>query len=283
MLRSFASVGILGLVLLVDSADAQWFNHRSPGIPRTADGKPDLSARTPATPDGKPDLSGVWTTDRTPLPELERLFPGLGTLAVPGDGPEFFNKYFLNVLADFKPENSPLRKEFVPLLMQRGVDGQSKDVPSSKCLPSGIPMGDLLAIPRRFVQAPGLLVILSESNPHRLIFTDGRQHPVDPQPAWLGYSVGSWEGDTLVVETRGFTDRAWLDAFGHPRSEAMRVTERLRRRDFGHIDVQVTIDDATTYTKPFSIRYGLTLTPDTDVLETVCAENERDAKHLVGK
>jgi len=144
-------------------------------------------------------------------------------------------------------------------------------------------MGDLLALPRRFIHVPGLMVILSEANPPRLIYLDGRKHPVDPQPAWLGYSVGAWEGDTLVVETRGFTDKSWLDAFGHPRSEAMRITERIRRRDFGHLDVQVTLDDPKLYSKQFSIRYSVTLTPDTDILETVCVENERDAKHMVGK
>ena len=282
MIRPVAALVVLSLTL-VSSAQAQWINHPSAGIPRTKDGKPNLSAPTPTTVDGKPDLTGIWTTDRTPLEELERLFPGMSALAVPGDGPEVLTKYFLSVLVDYKREESPLRPQFVPLLIQRGVEGQGKDSPTAKCLPPGIPMGDLLALPRRFVQAPGLLVILSEANPHRMIFTDGRKHPVDPQPAWLGYSVGSWEGDTLVVETRGFNDKSWLDAFGHPRSEAMRITERLRRRDLGHMDVQVTMDDPSLYTKPFSIRYSLTLTPDTDILESVCAENERDAKHLVGK
>ena len=144
-------------------------------------------------------------------------------------------------------------------------------------------MGDLLSIPRQFVQTPGLLVILYEGiNPQRLIHLDGRTHPVDPQPAWLGYSVGAWQGDMLVVETRGFNDRTWLDAFGHPRSEAMRLVERLRRRDYGHIDVETTIDDPRTYTKPFTIRYTQTLIPDSAFLETVC-ENERDVAHFVGR
>ena len=280
MLGRIAAVVMFCLAFFV-SVNAQWVNHPSQGIPRTKDGKPNLSARVPTTVDGKPDLSGVWTTDRTPLEELDRLFPGMSDLSVPGDGPEVVNKYFINLLADVKPEDSPLRKEFVPMLMQRG-EQQGKDLPTSRCLPAGVPMGDLLALPRRIVQVPGLLVMLSEANPQRLVYTDGRKHPLDPQPAWLGYSVGSWEGDTLVIETRGFNDKTWLDAFGHPRSEAMRITERLRRRDFGHMDVQVTIDDPTVYTRPFSIRYSVTLTPDTDLLETVC-ENERDVPHLVGK
>jgi hypothetical protein len=191
-----AAVVTLCLAFIVP-VNAQWVNHPSPGIPRTKDGKPNLSAGVPTTADGKPDLSGVWTTDRTPLEELERLFPGMSDLSVPGDGPEVVNKYFINLLADFKPVDSPLRKEF-------------------------------------------------------------------------------------VIESRGFNDKTWLDAFGHPRSEAIRITERLRRRDFGHMEVQVTIEDATMYTRPFSVRYSVTLTPDTDLLETVC-ENERDVPHLVGK
>ena len=269
---------------VVISAHAQWINHPAPGIPRTKDGKPNLAARTPTALDGKPDLSGVWITDSTPIEELNRLFPDITALAVPGDGPEILNKYFLNILADFKPEEAPVRPEAIPLLLRRGLEGQGKDSPTAKCLPAGVPMGDLLGIPRRFVQAPGLLVILYEGiNPQRLIRMDGRKHPVDPQPAWLGYSVGAWEGDTLVVETRGFNDKSWLDGFGHARSEAMRTVERFRRRDYGHIDVQVTIEDPKIYTRPFSIRYTQTLAPDTDILESVCAENERDQVHLVGK
>ena len=283
MLRPTGTAVVLCLAFAM-SAQAQWVDQKSAGIPRTRDGKPNLAARTPTTADRRPDLSGIWTTDPTPLAELNRLFPDLGSLAVPGDGPEFFNKYFLNVLADFDPKDSPLRSQYIPLLLQRGVEGQGKDHPTARCLPAGVPMGDLLGIPRRFIQVPGLLVVLYEGiNPQRLIYMDGRKHPVDPHPAWLGYSVGTWEGDTLVVDTRGFNDRSWLDAFGHPHSEAMRTTERIRRRDFGHLDVQVTIDDPTMYTKPFSIRYTQTLTPDTDILESICAENERDLQHLVGK
>ena len=146
-------------------------------------------------------------------------------------------------------------------------------------LPAGIPMGDLLPLPRRVLHTPGLLAILYEGiNPQRLIYTDGRKLPVDPQPAWMGYSVGRWDGDTLVVETNGFTDRSWLDGIGHPRSEATRITERIRRRDFGHMEIDVTIDDPRSYTKPFSIRYTQTLMPDTDILEYICTENKEIAR-----
>ena len=264
----------------VTSLDAQWLNHPAAGIPRTRDGKPDLAARAPRTADGKPDLSGVWTTDATPVAEMERLFPDLGAFAVPGDDPRFFPKFFIDVFADVKREDVPIKPAALQLLMERGKNF-GKDNPTSYCLPASIPMGDLLPIPRRFIQVPGLLVVLYEGyNPQRMIYMDGRKHPVDPQPSWMGYSVGRWEGDTLVIDTRGFNDRSWLDAFGHPRTEAMHIVERLRRRDFGHIDVEATLDDPGAYTRPFSIRYTQTLTPDTDVIEGVCAENEKDRAHL---
>jgi hypothetical protein len=266
------------------SAHAQWVNHPAPGIPRTKDGRPDLSARAPRTSDGKPDLSGVWTTDPTPPEEMDRLFPGVGAYAVPGDDPRRFNKFFLNVFSDVRPEDVPFRPEAAQLFKQRLDAGVGRENPTLKCLPAGLPMGDLLPIPRRFIQVPGLLVVLSEGiNPQRLIHTDGRKHPVDPQPAWLGYSVGTWDGDTLVVDTIGFTDQSWLDVLGHPRTEAMHITQRFRRRDFGHIEVQVTMDDPGAYTKPFSIRYTQTLTPDTDILESICVENERDRVHIEAK
>jgi hypothetical protein len=135
-------------------------------------------------------------------------------------------------------------------------------------------------MPKRFVQTPQLLVILYEGDIPRQIHMDGRALPVDPQPAWVGYSIGKWEGDTLVVQTAGFNPRAPLDLLGHPRSESMRMTERMRRRDFGHLDTQVTIDDPTSYSKPITFRYTATLVPDDDLLEWVCTENEKDSVHL---
>jgi hypothetical protein len=281
MLLRHTAIAVLYIVIAV-TADAQWLNHPAPGIPRTKDGKPDLSARTPRTSDGKPDLSGVWTTDGTPREENERLFPGLADLAVPGDDPTTFSKYFLNVFADVGNKDVPIKPEALQIFLER-LKSFGKDNPTSHCLPASIPMGDLLPLPRRFIQLPGLLVVLYEGvNPPRLIYMDGRKHVVE-QPAWMGYSVGRWQGDTLVVETRGFNDRSWLDAGGHPRTEAMSIVERFTRRDFGHIDVQLTFEDPGAYTKPFSIRFTQTLTPDTDVIEYVCAENERDRPHLVGK
>jgi len=262
----------LSCAMAAAAVHAQWLTYPAPGIPRLPDGKPNLAA--PA-PDGRPDLSGVWQTDPSPLAEMEKLFPELKTFAVPGDDARFFPKYFLNVLADVQPEDDPTRPEPAKLFKER-LATAGRDSPTSKCLPAGIPMGDLLPAPRRFIQTPGLLVILYEGiNPPRMIYTDGRSHPVDPQPAWLGYSVGSWDGATLVVETHGFNAQTWLDAGGHPHTEAMRTLERIRRPDFGHAEVEMTIDDPGAYTRPFSFRYTQTLIPDTDLLETVC-ENEKD-------
>jgi hypothetical protein len=206
--------------------------------------------------------------------EIERLSPGIGVLAEPGDDPTTFTRYMHNVMADYKPGDVKLTP---------AAEKLSQNQPPSAadlCLPSSVPMTDLFPIPKRFVQTPQLLVILYEGDIPRQIHMDGRALPVDPQPAWVGYSIGKWEGDTLVVQTAGFNPRAPLDFSGHPRSESMRMTERMRRRDFGHLDTQVVIDDPTFYSKPITFRYSATLVPDDDLLEWVCTENEKDGGHL---
>jgi hypothetical protein len=276
-----AAIAIL-CTAAVATTHAQWLNFPAAGIPRTKDGKPNLAAPVPRAADGKPDLSGVWTTDATPRAEMDRLFPDINALAVPGDDPNTFPKYFLNVFSDFKNEDVPIKPEALQEFLAR-AKSLGKDNPTSHCLPAGIPMGDLLPTPRRFIHLPNLMVILYEGiNPQRMIYLDGRKHILE-QPSWQGYSVGRWEGDTLVIDTRGFNNRTWLDAFGHPHTEALHVVERLTRRDFGHIDVQMTFEDPCAYTKPFSIQFTQTLTPDTDVTEYVCGENEKDRQHLVGQ
>ena len=262
--------------------DAQWLNHRAPGTPRTRDGKPNLSARAPRGPDGKPDLSGVWRVEATPLDELTRLFGDLASTSVPGDDARTFSKYLFNILADFKPEEAPMRPEAAELFKQRAPNG-GRDFPTSRCLPAGVPTALVIPIPFKIVQTRGLTLMLFEGdNTIRQIYTDGRKHPADPSPMWLGYSVGKWEGDTLVVDTIGFNDKSWLDAIGHPHSEALRVVERFRRRDFGHLDVEATIEDPKMYTRPFTIKLTELLQPDSDILELFCAENEKDRSHLIG-
>src|SRR5712664_2619012 len=239
--------------LVSTTASAQWFKYPTPGTPRLANGKPDLSAPAPRTADGKPDLTGIWR--------------GAGPL------------YRFNIAQDLKPEDIQPWAE--ALFLQRVRDSR-KDSPLARCLPVSVPFHNFFNL-TKIVQTPGLIVILYESpnSPHRTVFTDGRDLPKDPNPTWLGYSVGRWEEDTLVVTTAGFNDKAWLDSAGHPQTESLRLTERIRRRDFGHMDFEMTIDDPKVFTRPFTIKRERLLAPDTDLLEDVC-ENERDATHFSG-
>lgn len=272
---------VLGLSMMC--VDAQWLNYPAPGTPRARDGKPNLSAPPPHLANGKPDLSGVWMVEPPAPGEMERKVGDLSTFVVPGDDPRTFSPYFFDILADFKPEDKPLRPEALPAFQLRARN-YGKDHPGGRCLPMGIPGTELIGVPFKMVQTPGLVVILNEQDyTYRQIYTDGRPLPVDPQPAWQGYSIGRWVGDTLVVQTLGFNDKAWLDAIGHTHSEALRVEERFSRRDFGHMELQITIDDPKTYTKPFSIKVNQLLVPDSDVIETVCAENEKDRAHFADK
>jgi len=204
------------------------------------------------------------------------LVDAVDALSVPGMEVDLVNKYFISVLADFKPSEAPLRPEAVALMRQRAAAGN----PMKVCMPAG-PSAPYIPDPHKIVQTPTQLVILYEAdNSHRQIYTDGRQLPKEiAQPAWQGYSVGKWTGDTLVVETAGFNDKTRLDVIGHPHGEALRVTERFHRRDFGHMDTEMTFDDPQFYTKPFTIKQTEILMPDTDVLEFVCNENEKDTVH----
>jgi hypothetical protein len=181
-------------------------------------------------------------------------------------------------LADFTPEQAPIRPEALAIMRNRPKDYLS---PTQRCLPEGVPRADLISFPFKIVQTPQQLVVMYEiDNTRRQIYTDGRKLPVDPSPAWLGYSVGRWEGETLVVDTAGFNDQALIDAGGHPQSEQLRVQERFHRIDFGHMDLQITIDDPKMYTKPLTFRVTELLLPDTDILESFCAENEKDRAHM---
>jgi hypothetical protein len=262
------------------SGDSQWLNFPRPGTPLNRAGKPDLGARTPRTLDGKPDLSGVWHIQPTSLAEMKRIFGAqTGETDVPGMEADTISKYAINILLDFKPEESPMRPAAAQLLA-RHTPGTN---PADRCLPIGVPAAGLVSEFNKIVQSPGMIVILYESdNTHRQIYTDGRKLPSEfAQPAWLGYSVGRWERDVLVVETAGFNDKTWLDLMGHPHSESLRVTERYRRRDFGHLDLDMTFDDPVMYTRPFTIRVIEELQADSDIFETFCNENEKDRAHEV--
>jgi len=268
---------LLLALVSASSGHAQWLNFPTPGTPLTRDGKPNLTAPTPRALDGKPDLSGTWHVHTLSLAEMKRLFgDNLGVTSVPGMEPDTISKYAVNVLLDFKPDESPIRPEAAEIFRRRITGVESREV----CVPLGIPLAGLVSEATKIAQSTRLTVILYESDgTHRQIYTDGRSLPKEiVQPAWLGYSVGHWERDTLVVESAGFNDKTWLDVTGHPHSEAMRMVERYHRRDFGHLDVEVTFNDPSMYTKPFTIRFIYDLLADSDVFENIC-ENEKDRAH----
>jgi len=271
-------------LLLCTGARAQWLNYQDPGIPRLKDGKPNLSAPAPRTADGKPDLTGVWMHERTAIAEFKRIFGSAyeaeSEAALIGMELEAVHKYGYNVLLDFKPGESPLRPEAEAVMKRRAAERRVDNVCHGEY---GWPVAGLLAEPFKIVQAPKETMILYEvDNLRRQVFTDGRDFPATFEfPAYLGYSTGRWDGDTFIVETRGFNDRTPIDAMGHPRSEAMHVTEGFRRRDFGHLDYEVTFDDPQMYTRKFSVRIPYELVPDNDIFEMFCSENEKDRIHMV--
>jgi hypothetical protein len=275
---------IAALIALAASCmPAQWLTYPVPGTPRLKDGKPNLTAPVPRV-HGRPDLSGIWEPEGSPRKVLANLFPpGVGLLpgGVNGLGEDEPLKYFLNVLADFKAGEEPLTPAAADLLRKR-LTGPRET--TTLCQPPAVPVSDVVPEPFKIVQNPGVTLILYEPDMvFRQIYTDGRKHPVDPQPSWMGYSVGRWEGDWFVVDVMGFNDRGPLDAMGHFHSDAMKVTERFHRRDFGHMDVRITIEDAKTFTKPVTIEFSDVLLPDTDVFEAFCAEGERDLAHLTAE
>ncbi len=252
---------------------AQWLNYPDARTPRTKDGKPNLTAPAPRM-NGKPDLSGVWQAERTSPGELSSVL-GANYVTQQVDSNDLA-KHALDVFWGLKPEEEPLQPEAAAILKQRG----KLEAPTTRCLPSGVPMGAFIYA-FKMIQTPQEIVTLSGiGDPPRQIYIDGRRLPQDPQPSWMGYSAGKWDGDTLAVETIGVTEASWLDGSGHPRSESMHITERYRRRDFGHMDLEVTFEDPKYYTRPFTFRTSFNLLPDSDVLEFVCGENEKDRAHV---
>jgi hypothetical protein len=261
-----APVVVIGALALSASLSAQWLNHPTAGIPRTKDGKPNLSAPAPQLRDGRTDFSGVWR------PELDPKIKGTNDEELP--------RFFISITGDFNLFALPFRPEAAAAFKER-LTRNGKDDPTSYCHPVGVPAVNTVPLPFKIIQTSGVLVILYEADTtYRQIFMDGRKLPDDTTPSWMGYSVGRWEKDVLVVETVGLNEQSWLDRVGHAHSDAMRVTERFRRRDFGHMDIQVTIDDPKTYTKPIVFTQPIALLPDTDLLEYFCTDNEVDTAHF---
>ena len=237
---------------------AQWATLPTPGIPRAADGKPNLSAPTPRTADGKPDFSGLYTR---------------------------VSSYDRDVIKDGKASDV---QPWADALTKQRMETFGKENPAVLCQPEGPHYinsegGNASSGMARIVQNPGVIVFLHPDLTYRMIFMDGRKLEADPNPSWMGYSVGHWDGDTLVVESNGYNAKTWLDGDGHPHSEALRVTERYRRVDFGHVEVEATYSDPTIYAKPWTIKLDLRFTPDTELIEFVCLETKVYGEHLVGK
>ena len=258
MLRTGVLTAVMMAGVGTSIAHAQWDSFPNRNMPRTPDGKVDLTAPTRKAVDGKPDFSGFW---------------------MPSDNV----RHLLNLATDMKPEDIPLRPEAAKLYQER-IDNNGKDHPGAQCLPSGIP--EKLSIPDglKVVQTPDLLVFLYESRTiYRQVFMDGRPLPKNPQPTWMGYSIGHWEDNTLVVETIGQNGKTWLDMRGLPGTESLKVTERYTRSNIGRMDIEVTIDDPKAYTKPWQVKLAWRLIPDTDLIESICEENNKDPQHLVGK
>jgi hypothetical protein len=246
---------------------AQWITFPTAGVPRTADGKPNLAAACPRAANGKPDLSGLWIMQTTRAGNPD--FPGCDAVS----------NEFINIAASLQG-GLPYQPWAADLVKTRRTEQRVND-PLSHCFPIGPIRLHTWNGPRKLVQTPGLLLLINEWNAsYRQIFADGRPLPIDPNPSWNGYSVGQWDGDTFVVQTSGFRDGMWIDATGNPMTEAAKITERFRRIDFGHLDIEITMDDPKAYTKPWTVTLHQVIKLDTDLLDFVCGENEKDSSHL---
>jgi len=246
--QRMALATFMAVVLTSAATGAQWLNHATPGIPRLPDGKPNLSAPPPRLADGHPDLSGIWD---------------VGNML-----------YFHDLARGLKPGEVQLTPWAAAIRKQR-MDRNHVDDPYGYCLPLGVPRINTRS-PFKILQTPQLTAFLHETFVgmiFRQVFTDGRPLPTisEAEPAWLGYSVGKWDGDAFVVDTVGFRDRGWLSAMqAYPHSDALHVTERWRRTDVGHMELTVTIDDPKAYVKPWTNKIPLVLLPDTELLEAFC-------------
>src|SRR4029079_17612763 len=226
------------IMLGAELSAGQWLKVPTPGIPRTADGRADLSAPAPRTPDGKPSIAGLWRPTR---------------------------RLIENITAGLKPGEAVPFQPWAEALFKTRVADNAKDDPTSNCIVGGVPRSDFVPYPFKIIETPGLVTILYEAvHSYRQIFTDGRTLPKDPNPAWIGYSVGRWDGDVFVVESSGFNDNVWLDNAGRPATEQLKVTERFVRKNFGQMEIEVTIDDPKAYTKPWSVTQQLAFQPDTE-------------------
>ena len=269
--RANAREAVILALLAAAPAVAQWLDYPTAGVPRKSDGSPNLSAPPPRTPDGKPDLSGIWTMMCPTAKGLVMCLPET-----------YVSREFADIgrsLDGGLPYQPWAADEVKARREQNG-----KDDPFTHCLPGTPARIHTVPFLRKIVQTRGLLLFLSEANAsYRQIFTDGRPLPEDPNPSWNGYSTGHWEGDTLVVETNGFRDGQWLDRWGSPLTDEAQMTEKFRRVNFGTLEIVLTVDDPKAYTKPWTVRLSQSIALNTELLDWICLENEKDFPHLVGK
>src|SRR5262245_3358373 len=252
--RNRVGVAAVGTLLLSISAHAQWKNLPTDGVPMGADGKPNMSAVAPRTSDGKPDLSGIYQPNM---------------------------RYFRNLAADVGIENVPMTDEARKIHKSREDGTLGYTEPDAHCLPQGVPKINSAPVPFKIVQTDKLVVLVYEAfNLWRQVHLDKREFADDLNPSWLGYSKGRWEGDTLVVETRGINGRQWLDHGGLPTSDKLTVIERFRRPDFGRLEIELTITDSTYYTKPWTVTTNARLLLGTELFEFICNENEKSTEHM---
>jgi hypothetical protein len=251
---------------LAASAGAQWLNYPTPGVPRLTDGTPNLGAPAPKSADGRPDLSGIWAVE-------------CGIYGLDGC---FTRSLFFDLAKDLKPGEVEMTPWAASIAAQREKRNHVDD-PYGYCLPPGVPRIDFGGGAFKILPTPAVTAFLYETlvgMVFRQVFTDGRPLPSVLQPTRLGYSVGRWESDTFVVESTGFQDGGWIDTLkGRPNSDALRVTERFRRTDFGHMELLVTIDDPKAYLKPWTVKAPLHLLPDTELLESFCEGHEKTMEH----
>ncbi len=271
------------LFCLAGTLCAQWIHYPTAGVPKTRDGKPNLNAPTPRTRDGKPDFTGMWWTGDKPLPCPESIGgdkdcaeKGLG---LAGQGGAGLSAPTRNIAADL-PGGLPYTPWALDEIKKRQQNALND--PHVHCLPSSPPRIYTLPHMQKFVQTPGLLVILNEYNAsYRQIHMDGRPLPVEPLPAWNGYASAKWEKDTLVVQSIGYRDDIWLDMAGNPLTESAKVTERIRRPNYGSLEIEFTVDDPKAYTKPWTVKLHQFLVLDTEMMDEMCLENEKSVMHAV--
>jgi hypothetical protein len=246
------------LGLAATPAPAQWLNAPEGDAPRTPDGEIDLEAPPPRSADGRIDLQGIWMPDD--------------------------NRYIRDMALDIGDDKVPYRPWAKALFAERMTGEHSREDPDAHCLPQGVPKIDWVAYPWKLIQTPTSVVIIYETFTFwRQIFTDGRELDPSAKPAWMGYSTGRWEGDSFVVTTRGFNGKVWLDQLGRPTTDQLVVTERFTRTHFGHMAIEVTIDDPGAYTEPWGATQVVHLRPGWEPLEFICNENNRDVDNLPGE